>query len=124
MRKTGSQGLYFGGVFRVFGRQHGAARNDDSGKISATRQGHHHRRKPLIAGGYTHYAFPSGQRANQPAHHNGCIIPIGKTVIHTFGPLRSTVARIAAESGKGKHTLFFQGYSRLLDQQADLPMAV
>ncbi len=122
MREPRSQRLDLGGVFGVVGGQHGAAGHDDAGQIPAARQGHHHRGKSFVAGGDPHHSFSSRQRANEPAHHHGGVIAIGEAVVHAFGPLRASVARIAAETGERKHTLLLEGHCRLLDQQADFPV--
>ena len=50
--KTGREGLHLGRVFGLLGQERDAPGHQYPGEVFGSSQRHHHRRKPLVAGGH------------------------------------------------------------------------
>ena len=64
-----------------------------------------------------------GQRADQPAQHDGGVVAIGQAVHHAGRALRAAVARVGDKAGEGDGAQPAELLGRGLHQQADLPVA-
>ena len=92
--EAGPDRLDLAGVLAVAGRQRDAAGDEHRGQMLRPRQGHHHRRQALVAGGDAQHALSPGERSDQPAEDDGRVIAIRQAVHHPGGALGPSVARV------------------------------
>ena len=99
-RKASAQTLDFPGIFAFGGRQGHASGHQDHREIATGRQGHHHGRQTLVAGGHSQHAGSGRQRADEAAENLGCVVAVGQAVHHSGGALGSPVARVGDKAGE------------------------
>ena len=115
--------LNLAGVFTFFGQQRHATWHEHHWKIVGRREGHHHGRQPLVAGGHAKHAAPGRKRSDEAAKHRGGVVAERQTVEHRCRALRSPIAWIGAGSRKRNRPGALEDRRRGLEQQAHLPMS-
>ena len=121
--EAGPDRLDLARVLAVSRRQGHTARDEYARQVPGTRQRHHHRGQSLVAGRDAEHALAARERPDQPSEHDGRVVAIGQAVHHPGRALSPAVARVRDHPRERDHVELPQLLGRILDEQADLPVA-